>query len=150
MANYYTRSATEIENVTEEELEWIESYFGSASSVVDEGEPPWFEPPRFEVTVPTENEEPPARSVVVHDGESCVPEDVCRFFQEFLAAFRPTQTQTVEFAFTCDAVRPFAFGGSTAFVTKDGYEFAPVGAWIEQQQRAFESGASVQGRSLLG
>jgi hypothetical protein len=66
-------------------------------------------------------------------------ENVAKFMQQFIQMFRPNESFTMEFAFTCSKNRSGEFGGGCVFVTADKIEWLNTGEWMAEKMAEFKS-----------
>ncbi|MFV7771678.1 hypothetical protein [Shewanella marisflavi] len=74
---------------------------------------------------------------ISHD-ETLHSEAVAQFCRLILKHFDLDTYVLIQAARTADVVRPGAFGGHAAFVTKKGIKWMCTEKWLEQQARAFD------------
>lgn len=135
MANYYTMLSFTIENLTNDEIDWLagvigEGYFSEAglAQFCDDGEL------AAEVGFGCEVElDEGRRSLWITHDESANPNDAASFVQEFLLRFRPQDVVSFEWADTCSNPRADAYGGGACVVTALGYEMFHTSMWVQRK-----------------
>lgn len=65
------------------------------------------------------------------------PEHVASVLESFLKKFRPLETITFSWAYTCSKLRVNEFGGGAAVVTADGTKFLDAQSWAEDLASKF-------------
>ena len=127
MADYYTEYSAEIDELTDDEIKWLEARFkdieeaGADDDVDDLGQ------------------------VELRDGtlwfcaeESGDPRAVAEFVRDFLKRFRPNDSFSLEYALTCSKPRLDGFGGGAVFVTAVEIEHMDTAAWLAERCREHE------------
>ena len=139
MANNYTSFSFHVENITDEEVEWLEKETRKAyvEEVLEED----FNPERN--YYPHEKcGEKSNGNYWFHDGNTFVDTGViATILMRFLKKFRPNQYIAFELAYTCDKPRINEFGGSACFITRAGVRWMDTANWIARQIKKFETRA---------
>lgn len=129
MANYHTQFSEQIGNLTDAEIDWLDTI--DVAQVLKGEESFDFE---YEIEGKPGTK---GRTLWIYTEEGGNIEQVGEFMRQFLAAFRPTDYFYMTFAETCDKPRVGAFTGGALFVTALGYELHSCWEWVEAQKRTF-------------
>ena len=70
--------------------------------------------------------------------ESGDPRAIADFVQGFLKQFRPSDSFSLEYAFTCSKPRLDGFGGGTVFVTAEEIQHTDTAEWVAERCREHE------------
>lgn len=123
MANYYTLFSEMIGDLTDDERAWIKDRIEEHGQAQDGAACGYEDDDRvmdFDYDFEPEGDVEESHFWVY--SEECGNIDcVCDFVQKFLAKFRPDQTWTMSYAFSCSKPRLDAFGGGKAKVTAQGW-----------------------------
>lgn len=114
MAEYFTHWSFEVENITPEEAEWLETEIAKREN--DEERDEFFVPGDMEISGQNVGELNSTAWFSNRSGEGR-EQSVAELLQDFLAMFRPKEIIAFETAYTCSKPRPDAFGGSAIVVT---------------------------------
>lgn len=127
MADYYTQFVVSIENVSLAGKAWAEQAVPSL---------PFY---------PEQETEDPPQTWTMHIHSDIFPDldEVIDFIQTYLRECHPTGVVTIEWANTCNKMRPDGFGGGAAVVTATGVETITTDAWLTQRLAALSEKEAV-------
>ena len=127
MADYYTEYSAEIGELTDDEIKWLEARLkdieeaGADDDVEDLGQVDLRD-----------------RTLWFCAEESGDPRAIAKFVRDFLKRFRPNDSFSLEYAFTCSKPRLDSFGGGAVFVTAVEIEHMDTAAWVAERCREHE------------
>ncbi len=122
MADYYVQYSVEIDKLTDDEIKWLKARLndveevGADDDVDDLGQV-----------------ELRDRTLWFCAEESGDPRAIAKFVRDFLKRFRPNDSFSLEYAFTCSKPRLDGFGGGAIFVTAERIEHLDSSTWLRAQ-----------------
>jgi hypothetical protein len=137
MANNYQLWSEIVENLSDEEIEWIKDAL-TWSPTEEEERDPNFECPAWydrdaEGCGFDYNLDKKARSLHVYSEENGNLDSLVDFLQEFINRFRPEMLFVITWAETCSKPRIGQFGGGAVVIHRDGARWLTAWAWAREQ-----------------
>lgn len=132
MADYYAQYSAEIDKLTDDEIKWLEVRLKDIEDARadDDG--------LGEDDHDLGQVELQDRTLWFCGRESGDPRAIADFVQGFLKQFRPSDSFSLEYAFTCSKPRLDGFGGGTVFVTAEEIQQTNTAAWVAERCREHE------------
>jgi len=142
MANNYVKFSEVLENLTQEERDWINAQL--RTEVPEEYDPVLYDLIEGEEHFPSfewsfDSERSGARSLWLYASEVGEPQHVALFVQAFLKKFRPNGFFGFSYAETCSKPRIGEFGGGAVAVTAEYIRYEHTQSWLWEQRKIFEA-----------
>ena len=140
MSNNYRQWSEMIENLTEQEVSWIEGNWCDNSAFIPEDDY------MFEWSICRDgHNDPVALSIISHEGDSidCVATCVMAFFQEF--PDRHDEVFVLRWADTSDGMRVGEFGGGAMIVTAEKVYMMFTDVWVAEKLKEIGKGENIGG-----
>lgn len=144
MSNNFLQYAVEITSLTDDELTWVVNELHWKPDEDPEAElPPWWDEEAtslgFDFKIYREG-----REVLLYAEEHGNVELVAEFIFAFVTKFRPDAIFAVEWAETCDRMKPGEFGGGACLISREGIQWQATSTWVVQEsQRIAERRAAL-------
>lgn len=123
MADYYTHFSAQLENLSDEEVDWVKSELAKREEQDENG---WL---GFDWELGPDK----PVNLWLHSDESGNVESVASFVQAFLKKFRPNDKWGMEWSNDCSRPRLDAFGGGAVVVYAKNVSWLTTHNWLSRK-----------------